>query len=172
MRKIKNQLLFILTILAFAFFVVACGTESTSENTAIVTEQIIEGELNSTIAYIEIEGMSCEVGCARYIQGKLAKMEGVILSEVLFEEKTAKISFDPDLISANQLIGKINELNEGQYKAGNVNIEKTVKKQISIDEPNSAKKGQDEKVEKLGYEPPFKSIAFPNIFHLFRIKII
>ena len=118
--------------------------------------------------------MSCEVGCAKYIQNKLAKLEGVTQSDVLFEEKTARISYDPAKITVNEIVTQIHELNDGQYKVGKVDVEKTVKKQISFQEENSPykKTNNHERNENVSYEAPFKSIAFPNIFNLFKLKLL
>lgn len=172
MKKTQDLFILIIVLLTIAFFVTACSSESTPENNEIITEKVIEGDENKALALIEVEGMSCEIGCARYIKGKLAKLEGVYESEVLFEEKLAKISYDPTIISGNELVSHINGYNDGQYKVGKVNIEKTLKKQISIKETPSSKKNQNEKIDNVSYEPPFKSIAFPNIFNVFKIKII
>lgn len=172
MKKIQNQLTLIIALLTVVFFVSACSNERDSIDQEEITETVIEGDQNKALALIEVEGMSCEVGCARYIKGKLAKLEGVLESEVLFEEKIAKISYDPTIISGKQLVSHINSYNDGQYKVGKVNIEKTVKKQISIEESPSGTKAQDKKVDNVSYEAPFKSIAFPNIFNIFKIKII
>ncbi|MDN3709787.1 heavy metal-associated domain-containing protein [Myroides ceti] len=45
-------------------------------------------------ATFQIEGMSCAVGCASVIQGKLAKLDGVKSATVDFESKTATVEFD------------------------------------------------------------------------------
>ncbi|MDQ3192077.1 MAG: cation transporter [Bacteroidota bacterium] len=171
MKNYTNQFRIIISFFAIAFFITACSTENTADSDEI-TELIVEGEENKALALIEVEGMSCEIGCARYIKGKIAKLNGVYESEVLFEEKTARISYDPTIISGKQLVSQINSLNDGQYKVGKVSIEKTVKKQISLEENTSGKKINDKKIDEVSYVPPFKSIAFPNIFNVFKIKII
>ncbi len=172
MKRITQHLLTFIFLGAVAFFAPSCSTEQASERNVEITEQIVEGDENIALAIIELEGMSCEVGCARYIKGKLAKLEGVLEADVLFEEKIARITYDPTIITGQQIVSHINGLNEGQYKVEKVNIEKTVKKQISIEENPSGNKTTDKKIDEVSYEPPFKSIAFPNIFNLFKIKII
>ena len=173
MKNTFNQSYLIITVFVITIFVAACSNEKTVENAPVISERTIEGDEDKTSALIQLEGMSCEVGCAKYIQNKLAKLDGVTESDVLFEEKTARISYDPAKISVNEIVTQIHELNDGQYKVGKVDVEKTVKKQVSFQENSSYKKsGNDEKIENVSYEPPFKSIAFPNIFNLFKLKLV
>ena len=54
---------------------------------------------------VVIEGMSCEIGCAKLIESKLAKTEGVQYSKVDFESKTGQFTFDTNVLS-NEAISK------------------------------------------------------------------
>ncbi len=56
-----------------------------------------------------VEGMTCE-GCAKGIQAALAKQAGVTSATVDFEEKTARVVYDPSLVSVPRLTESIAEL--------------------------------------------------------------
>ena len=49
---------------------------------------------NLETANMSIEGMTCEVGCAKLIEGKLIGATGVTEAKVDFETKVATITFD------------------------------------------------------------------------------
>jgi len=48
---------------------------------------------------VKIEGMTCEIGCARLIQSKLYKTGGVKFALVSFEEAKGEITFDANQIT-------------------------------------------------------------------------
>lgn len=51
---------------------------------------------------IKVAGMSCG-GCARNVTGVLQAITGVTSAEVSLDEATARVSFDPALVSVEQL---------------------------------------------------------------------
>ena len=56
-----------------------------------------------------VEGMTCS-SCALGIQAALARREGVKEIEVLYDDKTARVDFDPTAISGEQLSAAFEEL--------------------------------------------------------------
>ena len=56
---------------------------------------------------MEIEGMTCEIGCARIIESKLSKMEGVVYSKVDFESKKGVFTFNKNIINEKLITEKI-----------------------------------------------------------------
>ncbi len=52
---------------------------------------------------IDISGMTCEIGCAKLIQSKLYKTEGVSFAEVRFADSTGVVSFDANRLTENDL---------------------------------------------------------------------
>lgn len=56
---------------------------------------------------MEIEGMTCEIGCARTIESKLSKMEGVVYSKVDFESKKGIFTFNKNAINEKLITEKI-----------------------------------------------------------------
>jgi Cu+-exporting ATPase len=47
--------------------------------------------------------MTCEIGCARLIQSKLYKADGISFAKVSFEDSTGIISYDQNIINAEEI---------------------------------------------------------------------
>ena len=78
---------------------------------------------------LAISGMSCEIGCAKTIQSKLSKKEGVLAAKVIFTDSIATIAFDANTTSKKDLIAFVDGIAGGNlYKASetskNLNISK------------------------------------------------
>ena len=98
----------LVVVILFALVIVACKNESTPEvKTVDVTATEVKAELdpNATYAKAEftIEGMTCEMGCAKTIEKKLAGMEGVKSAKVDFEAEMAMVEFDEAKVTPNAL---------------------------------------------------------------------
>jgi Cu+-exporting ATPase len=66
---------------------------------------------------VDIEGMTCEIGCARTIESKLSKMEGVTFSKVSFEDKKGQFTYNASVISKEDIQQKIDGIAGGDlYK--------------------------------------------------------
>lgn len=48
---------------------------------------------------VDIKGMTCEIGCARLIQSKLYKADGVTFAKISFADSSGIVSFDQNRIS-------------------------------------------------------------------------
>ena len=101
---------------------IACITFSCTETKKETTLKKPEAK-ETTIAAVykslevEIEGMTCEIGCARTIQSKLSKVDGVTYSKVNFEAKKGQFTYDENKISKEDIINKINGIAGGDlYK--------------------------------------------------------
>lgn len=104
------------TILIFMFsvLVISCG-KPTKENK---TEQTTE---NVEKVSVEIAGMTCEMGCAKLIESKLAKKQGVKNAEVSFKDSTGIILFDKNTISQKEIVSTIEKIADGElYKVKKV----------------------------------------------------
>ena len=67
---------------------------------------------------LAISGMTCEIGCAKTIQSKLSKKEGVIDAKVVFTDSIANIEFDANKTSKKELIAFVSGIAGGElYKA-------------------------------------------------------
>jgi len=72
--------------------------ENATENKVVAVYETYE---------MEIEGMTCEIGCARIIESKLSKMEGVVYSKVDFESKKGVFTFNKNIINEKLITEKI-----------------------------------------------------------------
>lgn len=95
-----------LTVLALS---VSCK-EAEPEIKTVEMEQpelISENQLdpNATYAKAEfgIDGMTCEMGCAKMIEKKIAKMEGVKSATVNFDTRLAMVEYDDAKVTTNSL---------------------------------------------------------------------
>jgi copper chaperone CopZ len=67
---------------------------------------------------LAISGMTCEIGCAKTIQSKLSKRDGVIDAKVVFTDSIANIEFDANKTSKKELIAFVSGIAGGElYKA-------------------------------------------------------
>ena len=67
---------------------------------------------------LAISGMTCEIGCAKTIQSKLSKKEGVLNAKVIFTDSIANIEFDANTTSKKDLIAFVDGIAGGDlYKA-------------------------------------------------------
>ncbi|MDC9723747.1 MAG: heavy-metal-associated domain-containing protein [Urechidicola sp.] len=98
---------FALTVL---IFIVSCNNNPTPEKSVVLEEKIETIEVG-------IEGMTCEIGCAKLIESKVYKLESVTASKVNFEEKIGQFSFDSNKISREEIVKNINGIAGGDlYK--------------------------------------------------------
>lgn len=104
MKILKN----ILTLAVFALLIVACKNEKQPEVKTVDTEVTVkksELDPNATYAKAEftIKGMTCEIGCAKTIEKKLAKMEGVKSAKVDFGKELAMVEYDESKVTTDNL---------------------------------------------------------------------
>jgi copper chaperone CopZ len=105
---------YILTlIVAFALSFTACKNEGKKADTK-------EVQTEATIAKMEtvslnISGMMCEIGCAKTIQSKLSKKDGVASAKVIFQDSLATVQFDANKTSSDELITLINGIAGGDH---------------------------------------------------------
>ena len=106
------------------FLLIGCGQSNSSE----YKEEVLA--VADTKAEITIYGMSCQVGCAAYIDEELEKVSGVVSADVSFENKLASITYDNSLISEHDIVSAINSLKDSAYSVASVDVEilKTVEK--------------------------------------------
>ena len=106
MKTLKN----ILAIVIVAITIISCKNETQPEVKTIDTNATIaktEKILNPDATYIKseftIDGMTCEIGCAKTIEKKIARMDGVKSIKVDFERKLAMVEYDQDMVSHESL---------------------------------------------------------------------
>ena len=103
MKAFKN-----LFVIALVFtLMMACKNEAKPEVKTVETEatEVKELDPNATYAKAEftVEGMTCAIGCAKTIEKKLAKMEGVKSAKVDFDKKLAMVEYDEAKVTTASL---------------------------------------------------------------------
>lgn len=171
MKKIK--IIFSAVIIVAVLILHACTPKKEVSEEIKIETVVKEGAEAQSMAVIGIDGMTCAVGCAGFIEKKLSNLDGVLSAEVNFDENKANIQFDDSKISEKELISEISKLNDGQYKITTVAVEKTVKKTINTEGVKEAAKqvsffkinADETEEESVSYTDGLKSLVFPNIFN-------
>lgn len=93
-----------LVILLICVAVWSCKNETEPEIKTINTSDLLTNTKmdNDKIlakAEFNIEGMTCAIGCAKTIEKKLAKMDGVKSAKVDFEKKLAQVEYDESIVN-------------------------------------------------------------------------
>ena len=112
--------------------------ETTVENTEAVSATDISGTMQK--ATFQIEGMSCAIGCAKVIEGKLSKMDGVKNAKVDFDSKTATLEFNEAKQDTESIKKMVEEIANGAYKVENMSIVKDLA-MVDQDDKTTQKKG-------------------------------
>lgn len=106
-----RHILILIAILSISF--VSCKKEAEK---AEVKNEIAAAKLETVS--LNITGMTCQIGCAKTIQSKLSKKEGVASAKVVFTDSLATVEFDANKISSEDLIEFIDGIAGGDlYKA-------------------------------------------------------
>lgn len=117
----------ILTITLASLLFVGCkektaGTVSdaaTENNTPKVKKEIAAENLQT--ASFSIEGMTCEIGCAKTIEKELNGLDGVQKATIDFEKKSATISFDKTILKTENISKVVEATGDGKtYKVSNM----------------------------------------------------
>tara|TARA_B110000090_G_scaffold59421_1_gene67928 strand:- start:744 stop:1160 length:417 start_codon:yes stop_codon:yes gene_type:complete len=99
---------FIFALLVACFTLTSCQKEIKRENVSLA-----------------ISGMTCEIGCAKTIQSKLTKMEGVLAAKVVFTDSIATVEFDANTLSKKDLIAFVDGIAGGDlYTASEISNKK------------------------------------------------
>lgn len=113
MKNIKN----IVFATLITLFAVSCKKQATTEVKEVTTTKTEIAAENVETASFTIEGMTCEIGCAKTIEGKLSETEGVGEAKVDFESKIATVKFDKTKQTIESLTKTIEKVGGGDlYK--------------------------------------------------------
>ena len=116
MKTLKN----VVFVSFFALIVSSCKNEAQPEVKTVeveVAKKDIAQSLdpNATYAKVEfnIDGMTCAMGCAKTIEKKMAKMEGVKMAKVDFDKRLAMVEYDEAKVTPQSLeeaVGKVGDV--------------------------------------------------------------
>ena len=86
-------------------------------------------EIPNTVLVLDIEGMTCELGCGGSIRVGVKELGGIHRVRFDFKEgqkkQRAYVSYDSKKVDKNQIIEEIEKLNEGQFIAEEISTEKS-----------------------------------------------
>ena len=86
---------------------------------------------------LEIKGMTCEIGCAKLIQSKLYKTDGVSFAEVHFADSSGVVSYDANRLTEKDLVEAVEKAGGGDlYKVSSIDPVKA--EDESEENPDSA----------------------------------
>ena len=116
-----------LVILLICVAVWSCKNETEPEIKIIKTSESLANTKmdNDKIlakAEFNVEGMTCAIGCAKTIEKKLAKMDGVKSAKVDFEKKLAQVEYDESIVNTVSLENTVTKASDSY----SVNDMKTV----------------------------------------------
>ena len=84
-------------------FFISCNLKKTEESSKVdSTEQKVVAEDLHQVK-VAIKGMTCEIGCARLIQSKLYKADGISYAKISFADSSGVISFDQNRIGEDEI---------------------------------------------------------------------
>lgn len=90
-------------VLVTAVFFGSCqDSKKTNTENSEVQQEVVTAE-NIEHLHVDIKGMTCEIGCARLIQSKLYKAEGVKFAKVSFADSSGVVSFDQNRITSSDI---------------------------------------------------------------------
>lgn len=81
----------------------------------------VELPVKKTEVALAISGMTCEIGCAKTIQSKLSKKEGVLAAKVVFADSIATIEYDANKTSEKELVAYVDGIAGGKLYKASVN---------------------------------------------------
>ena len=114
---------YILKLVVLALVIVACKQnepEVKIVEAKVKTDKTVENPYKDFAkAEFEIKGMTCAMGCAKTIEKKLAKLEGVHYVYVDFKQELAMIEFDDNKLSNEDFISTVNKVSD-TYKVGEI----------------------------------------------------
>ena len=139
-----KRIILFLTVIAL---LLSCGTSE------------VETIKANAITSFAVEGMTCETGCAKRIEQKIAKMEGVKSCEVNFDKKITTVIYNDGVVKTEEFVALVEKLSDSQYKVSNLETEK-----INNSESESSSSGGDE----TGSILSGPSFEMPNIMEYLR----
>ena len=93
-----------ISLAVFMLFFVSCDSQKSkkpNEEIDSIEQKAVAEDLHQV--KVAIKGMTCEIGCARLIQSKLYKADGISYAKISFADSSGVISFDQNRISEDEI---------------------------------------------------------------------
>lgn len=142
--------------------VFACQ-QATEKSAAAVEEKIAKVEM-------KVDGMVCAMGCAKFIQDKVAEKEGVSESKVDFESGIAYFTYNSNAMSAEDLEKYIDGIHDGQYDATILSADSEAEIEIEEEEMEENQE-EEEKKDVAQVVNKIQNISFPQLLTYFMKRL-
>ena len=121
-KAIMNKKAIFLLLAISALLIISCSVNDENGKTKDLKSDVLQMAKMETVS-LAISGMTCEIGCAKSIQSKLSKKEGVAAAVVVFTDSIATITFDSNKTSAENLSSFITGIAGGNlYTASEIRL--------------------------------------------------
>ena len=121
-KAIMNKKAIFLLLAISATLIISCSINDEKGKTKDLKSDVLQMAKMETIS-LAISGMTCEIGCAKTIQSKLSKKEGVADAIVVFTDSIATITFDSNKTSTEDLSSFITGIAGGNlYTASEIRL--------------------------------------------------
>ena len=121
-KAIMNKKAIFLLLAISALLIICCSINDEKEKTKDLKSDVVQMAKIETVS-LAISGMTCEIGCAKAIQSKLSKKEGVADAIVVFTDSIATITFDSNKTSTENLSSFITGIAGGNlYTASEIRL--------------------------------------------------
>ena len=115
-----------LSLILSCLLIWSCSDESKKLKSKNVKSGVLQMAKIQTVSFA-VSGMTCEIGCAKTIQSKLSKKEGVTDAIVVFSDSTATVSFDSSKTSTTDISSFISGIAGGDaYTASELKPKKSL----------------------------------------------
>ena len=101
-KAIMNTKSFFLLLMFSSLLLWSCSIDREKPKNNDLKSAISQATKIQTASFA-ISGMTCEIGCAKTIQSKLSKKEGVTDAVVVFSDSIATVSFDSNKTSPKDI---------------------------------------------------------------------
>jgi periplasmic mercuric ion binding protein len=121
MKALQNILAMILVAIIFT----NCKNEAKPEvktietDVAVTTEKALNPDAHFVKTEFTIDGMTCAIGCAKTIESKITKMDGVKSATVDFDKKLAMVEYDVAVVNHEALEATVSKTAD-IYKVSNM----------------------------------------------------
>ena len=111
---------FLKNILSVTFILIILSSCMKDKNAEIKTINLSSEKINQKLdpnavyskAVFNIKGMTCEMGCAKTIEKKLAKMDGMKTAVVDFKNEMASVEFDVAKLNHSSITKAVNQVSD------------------------------------------------------------
>lgn len=115
-----------LSLILSTLLIWSCSNEPKKLKIKDIKSGVLQMAEIQTVSFA-VSGMTCEIGCAKTIQSKLSKKEGVTDVRVVFSDSIATVSFDSSKTSTTDISSFIGGIAGGDaYTASELKPKKSL----------------------------------------------